>query len=146
MKRLRRFNLTCEEILADMNMLKKIVDKDGIEAEDIEWKDFYKLPTEEYKYASLMKKIDEETYEAYVQFEVPSAVRNLEVPEDRLHMVKDIVSKVAGNEEYEVEFSKILAPKAFTILETPVENFYPTGKLPWSVEQPVEEPENNEEF
>ena len=124
MKRLRRFNLTCEEILADMNMLKKIVDKDGIEAEDIEWKDFYKLPTEEYKYA------------AYIQFDVPSAVRNLEVPEDRLHMVKGIVSKVAGNEEYEIQFSKVLAPKAFTILETPVENFYPEGKLPWSTEQP----------
>ena len=146
MKRLKRFNLTCEEILADMNMLKKIVDIHGEKVEDIEWKDFYDLPTEEYKYASLMKKLDEGTYEAYVQFEVPSAVRNLEVPEDRIHMVKDIVSKVAGNEEYEIQFSRELAPKAFTILETPVENFYPTGKLPWNVEQPVEEPGDSIEF
>ena len=145
MKRLRRFNLTCEEVLADMNMLYNIVDIDGNKAEDIDWSDLYKLPTEEYKYACLLKKIDEGTFEGYIQFEVPEAVRNLEVPEDRIYMVKDIVSKVAGKEEYEIQFSKILAPKTFTTLETPVENFY-AERLPWAdaIDRQTEEPPEEE--
>lgn len=145
MELLKKFNLACEEVLADMNMLYKIIDRNGNKAEDIDWSDLYKLPTEEYKYACLLKKIDEGTFEGHIQFEVPSAVRNLEVPEDRIHMVKEIVSKVTGNEEYDVKFSKILAPKTFTTLDTPVENFY-AERLPWAdaIDRQTEEPPEEE--
>jgi len=134
---LDRFKLACEDILSNMDMFYKIVDGQGMEAEDIEWSDFRKYPSEEYKYASLMKEVEQGTMEGYVQFEVPYAVRNIEVPEDRLHMAEDIVKHVTRNaDDYVVMFSNHKAPRTFTMIETPVENFYLKNEIPWEERTP----------
>lgn len=134
---LNRFKLACEDILSNMDMFSKIIDREGNESEDIEWSDFRKYPSEEYKYACLMKEVEQGTMEGYVQFEVPFAVRNIEVPEDRLHMAQDIVKHVTRDaDEYVVMFSNHKALMTFTMIETPVENFYLKNEIPWEERTP----------
>lgn len=143
MKMLKKFSLVCEEYLNSLNNNvegiesieeKKLVDSTGNLAEGLMYGELKDVPNEEDKYACVLKVIDENTFETLTQFEVPVEIQRMENEIEKLELVQDIVKLVKpdrGDGEKIVKFLNRIETKAFTLLETPVEEFYPVDSVPW---------------
>lgn len=140
---LKKFSLVCEEYLNSLNNNvegiesieeKKLVDSTGNLAEGLMYGELKDVPNEEDKYACVLKVIDENTFETLTQFEVPVEIQRMENEIEKLELVQDIVKLVKpdrGDGEKIVKFLNRIETKAFTLLETPVEEFYPVDSVPW---------------
>ena len=143
MEMLKKFNLVCEEYLDSLNGLngnvegieeEKLIDSTGNLAEGLMYGELKDVPNEEYKYACVLKLIDENTFETLTQFEVPVEIQRMEDEVKKLELVKDIVKLVEPDRvdsKRVVKFLNRIETRAFTLIKTPVEEFYPSDSIPW---------------